>query len=61
MPVAILALLVVLLGSCTHAVRIPGPDPEGAATHPPLLMPNTEVHRLTAAAAGATCSSSNCR
>jgi uncharacterized protein len=47
MPVAILALLAILLGSCTHAAGIPGPDREGAA-HPPLVMPNTEVHRLTA-------------
>jgi uncharacterized protein len=49
MPAAVIALLAFLLGSCTHAAGIPGPDPEGAATPAPLVMPNTEVHHLTAA------------
>jgi uncharacterized protein len=38
-------LLAILLGSCTHAAGA-GVQPE---THPPLVLPNTEVHRLTAA------------
>jgi uncharacterized protein len=45
MPVAIMILLAILLGSCTHAAGA-GVQPE---THPPLVLPNTEVHRLTAA------------
>jgi uncharacterized protein len=49
MHVAIIALLAILLGSCTHAAAVPGPGTEAAATHPPLVLPNTEVHRLTAA------------
>jgi uncharacterized protein len=49
MHVAIIALLAILLGSCAHAAAVPGQNPGAAATHPPLVLPNTEVHRLTAA------------
>jgi uncharacterized protein len=48
MPVAITALVAILLGSCTQGAGLPGPGTEGVATHP-LVMPNSEVHRLTAA------------
>jgi uncharacterized protein len=48
--VPVVALLAIVLGACAHAAEAPGRSEKPAdGTSPPLVMPNTEVHRLTAA------------